>query len=160
MIRHHLLVLLAAAALGAGTPNVLHAQSLAVDETQHNAEALLAVTNHWSDAEVQGDTAYLARLLAPEYRSVNADGTFVPRSTLIDHAAHRTPEQAAAITAWRASHHHGTRVVIDHDTAVLSYYPGPDTPDAPISSSDIFVYRDHHWQALYSGHTALKAAAR
>ena len=159
MIRRHVLVLLAAAALGC-TPNALRAQSPAVDETQHSAEALLAVTNHWSDAEVQGDTAYLSRLLAPEYRSVNADGSFVPRSTLIDHAAHRTPEQAAAITAWRASHHHGTRVVIDHDTAVLSYYSGPDSPDAPISSSDIFVYRDHHWQALYSGHTALKVAAQ
>jgi hypothetical protein len=145
-------------AFGLCAPVTARAQSAVVDETQPTAEAVTAVTNHWSDAEARGDTAWLERLLAPEYRSVNADGTIHSRSRIIaGAAAHGSPAAVAALATWRATHHHNVRVVIDHETAVVSYSPGPDGPDAPITSSDIFVYRDHHWQALYSAHTTLKS---
>lgn len=156
MNRHHALIG-AAIALGLAAPAAARAQTSSVDETQHTAESLIAVTNHWSDAEARGDTAYLERLLAPAYRSVNADGTIHGRSRIIaGAAAHGSPAAVAALAAWRATHHHATRVVIDHETAVVSYAPGPDSPDSPITSSDVFVYNDHRWQALYSAHTTLK----
>ena len=47
-----------------------------------------------------------------------------------------------------------TSVVITGDMAVLTFTLNkPDTPKR-VMSSDIFVYREGRWHALYSQHTA------
>jgi hypothetical protein len=58
----------------------------------------------------------------------------------------------------------GTRVVqmvttpvgsalIQGDTAILTFHLKPAGPYKGIMSSDIFVYRDGAWHAIYSQHT-------
>ena len=133
------------------------AQARTVDESEHTAEALIAITNHWSDAEAQGDTAYLNRLLAPEYRSVNVDGTSYPKERIVAGALRRgSPAAVTELARWRKEHHHGTSVVIDDATAVVTYYNPELGAQRGITSADVLVYRSNHWQALYSSHTAAK----
>ncbi|MGH8201393.1 MAG: hypothetical protein ACREVO_13705 [Steroidobacteraceae bacterium] len=46
------------------------AEDLQVDPGAHTAQAVIAVDDHWSQAEVSGDTAWLNSMLLPEYRSI------------------------------------------------------------------------------------------
>lgn len=140
------------------TASAAHAQSARIDESQKTEAALIAVTDHWSDAEAAGDTAYLNRLLRPEYRSVNSDGSVHAKARLMEGAVRRGGEAAIReLATWRATHHHGTKVLLDDDMAIVTYYDLVRGPELGISSSDILVYRDHRWQALYSAHTAFKS---
>jgi hypothetical protein len=134
------------------------AQSRAVDETEKSVAALAAIQAHWSMAEAQGDTAYLNRLFAPDYRSVDMNGVVHSKAMLLAGALKRrgSDEGMKALKAWQATHPHTTSFVIDDNTAVMSYYPPGVGPERAIASSDILIYRDHHWQALYSAHTTLK----
>ena len=139
-----------------GASSIARAQSARTDETEHTEAAVLAVANHWSDAEAQGDTAYLDRLLAPAYRSVNADGSIHTRAAIIGGAAaHGSPAAVAALAKRRKEHPHGTKVVIDHDAAIVSYYPEGRRPEDGLMSSDVLAYWDRRWHALYSAHTTL-----
>lgn len=134
------------------------AQSSGVNETDKSEAALAAIQTHWSLAEAQGDTAYLMQLLAPGYRSVGADGVAHSKSDLLARALRQrgSEDGVNAMRAWIAAHPHETSYVIDDDTAVMSYYIPSLGQDKGVTSSDILVYRDHRWQALYSAHTAVK----
>lgn len=128
-----------------------------VDETAHDAAAVIATDEHWLQAEISGDTGYLAQLLLPDYRSVSADGSVHPRAAILAHAAkNRGSDQARRqVEAWRKTHPSHPSVVIQGDTAVLSFQAGDAaTPDV-VRSADIFVYVDGHWRALYSQHSAV-----
>jgi hypothetical protein len=133
------------------------AASSTVDETTHDAAAVIATDDHWLQAEVSGDTAYLAQLLLPGYRSVSADGSVHPRVAILAHAAkNRGSDQARRqVDAWRKTHPSHPSVVIQGDTAILSFYAGDATTPDVVRSSDIFVYVDGHWRALYSQHSAI-----
>ena len=43
--------------------------------------------------------------------------------------------------------------MLQGDTAILTFYLKPLGAEKGIMSSDIFVYRDGGWHALYSQHT-------
>jgi hypothetical protein len=131
------------------------AQSPAVDETAKSEAGLVAVELHWSNAEAAGDIAFLDRFLRPQYRSVNVDGTALDKAALIAGAnARRGSDKGVKdLAEWRKTHRHGTRVVIDGETAVVTFYDLTLGPDRGITSADMFVYQDHRWQALYSSHT-------
>lgn len=137
-----------------------HAQSApAVDETQKSAAAVIAVDNHWGEAENSGDVAYLDRLLLPEYRSVNPNGTVHPKAALLAHARKNLEPGAAAAAAaatieYRKTHPHTTSVVLQGNTAVATFASAkPGSADA-VMSCDIFVYIDGHWHAIYSQHSS------
>ena len=131
---------------------VSHAAS--PDETAHTAAAVKAVDQHWLDAELDGDTAYLEALLLPAYRSVGADGVVHPRQAIIAHAAQNrgSDQQRRKVEAWIKAHPSAQSVVLQGDTAILSFYDPTLGPDRGVRSADIFVYVGGHWRALYSQH--------
>jgi hypothetical protein len=46
-----------------------------------------------------------------------------------------------------------TAALIQGDTAIVTFHLKPSGPGKGIMSSDIFVYRDGQWHAIYSQHT-------
>lgn len=145
-------VLTAMVALSVVT-RIAGAQARREDETERTTAAVIAAGRHWSEAEVTGDTAYLGRLLMPEYLSVNVDGASGPKAAIIAGALKRPHPKTALqdLEARRAAHPHGTDVVISGDIAIVTYYV-PE--NHKITSCDIMVYNDGRWRAIYSQHTA------
>ena len=145
--------LVALSAIGTGAA----AAAPGADETAHDAAAVIATDDHWLQAEVGGDTAYLGQLLLPAYRSVSPDGSVHPRAAILAHAAtNRGSDKARRqVEAWLKTHPSQPSVVIQGDTAILSFYAGDAGTPGVVRSSDIFVYVDGHWRALYSQHSAL-----
>jgi hypothetical protein len=119
------------------------------------AAAVIAADNGWDTAEETGDTAYIDNLLLPDYRSVNADGSVHDKAAIVASAKKNvsSPEHAAKVAKWKAAHPMGTGVVLQGDTAIVTFYLKPLGPEKGIMSSDIFVYRDGQWHAIYSQHT-------
>ena len=116
--------------------------------------AVVAADRAWSAAETGGQIAFLEWLMEPGYRSVDAAGKVTDKAAILGSArAHAGPERAAKVAAWRAAHPVTPEVQIVGDTAVLTWVstkiPGPE----PVSSCDIFVYRDGHWHPVYSQHS-------
>jgi hypothetical protein len=119
------------------------------------AAAVIAADEDWLKAEETGDTAYVDNLLLPEYRSVNADGSVHDKAAILA-SAHKNVGSTARTLAdekWLAAHPMGTAVLIQGDTAIVTFYLKPLGPQKGIMSSDIFVYRDGQWHAIYSQHT-------
>jgi len=150
---------LAVLVLGAGT--IIAATSAAsatgIDETGKTAAAVIAVDQHWLEAELDGDTAWLDDMLLPEYRSVGADGAVHPKAAIIAHAAKNRGNDAERrkVEAWLKTHPSGKSVVIRGDTAILSFYDPAFGAANDVRSSDVFVYVDGRWHALYSQHSAV-----
>src|SRR5690348_14229445 len=98
----------------------------AVDETARTAAAVMAVDQHWSDAETDGDTAWLEQMLLPEYRSVNNKGVATPKAGIVAHAAKSRglgkDKQKQMVEAWRKAHPSESKVVLHGDTAIITFY--------------------------------------
>ncbi|MGN6322089.1 MAG: nuclear transport factor 2 family protein [Dyella sp.] len=154
-------LLFAIAALTA-LPFAAHAQdATAADETQRTEAGVIAVDNHWSLAEMTGDSAWLDQMLLPEYRSVGHDGKAHSKAMIVAGAAKRkgtSLDQAEQkFAAYRKEHPYGTAVVVRGDMAVISFYDPTLGPQKGVTSSDVFLYVDGHWHALYSQHTDVHA---
>jgi hypothetical protein len=119
------------------------------------AAAVIAADDGWEKAEESGNVAYVDNLLLPDYRSVNADGSVHDKAAILANAKQNrgSAEHAAKVAKWLAAHPMGTTAVLQGDTAILTFYLKPLGPEKGIMSSDIFVYRDGQWHALYSQHT-------
>ena len=125
-------------------------------ENQKTQAGVIATDEHWSVAEMTGDTAYLQRMLMPEYRSVDADGMAYSKDRIVAGAAKRSGTPLATAKAklaeYRKAHPYGTSVVLQGDMAILSFYNPTRGAQKGVSSSDIFVYAEGHWHAIYSQH--------
>ena len=119
------------------------------------AAAVIAADQGWSKAEETGDTAYVDNLLLPDYRSVNADGSVHDKAAILSNTKKHAGSQdyAAKVAQWEAAHPMDTAAVIQGDTAILTFRLKSLAQDKGIMSSDIFVYRDGEWHAIYSQHT-------
>lgn len=152
MLAASLAVLLAAA------PS--RAQSTVPDETQPSEAGALATTDHWGQAEAHGDTTFIDQLLLPEYRSVDAGGVVHAKAAILAstrrHAGAASASAIAARAEYAAAHPHGTLVELRDQTAVVTYYSSALGPELGVMSSDILVYRDGRWHALYSQHADFK----
>lgn len=128
------------------------AGGLKADETARTADAVIAVDDHWLQAEEHGDTAWLDSMLSPKYRSIGADGRTLDKPTLLAHAAkNRTSDRMAKfVEAWQKTHPTRKSVVMRGDVAILSF-SNPRT--GRVRSSDIFLYEGGAWHAVYSQHT-------
>jgi|GEM_PF-840581 len=122
-----------------------------IDESARSEAAVIAVDQHWGDAELDGDNTYLDQLLLPEYRTVDADGVAHPRSAVARKPA--SDKDRRTTEAWLKAHPSGKTVVMHGDVAVLSFYNPALGPQRGVRSSDIFVYIDGRWHALYSQHS-------
>jgi hypothetical protein len=134
-----------------------HTHAAGVDEAAHTKAAVLAVEDHWLRAEGTGDVAWLARMLLPTYRSVGADGRVHDRNAIVEGARKNQGSDRAMreIDAYLKAHPADTRVLLDGDLAIVSFYDPPPAPEH-LRSSDVFVYRDGAWHAIYSQHSATR----
>src|ERR1041384_3124542 len=118
------------------------------DETKRDEAALRAVDDHWGRAEEEGDVAYLAQLLAPEYRSIRSTGKATPRAALLEHSAHNasspTAREAArkARQAFMAAHPTGVSVVLHGQIGIVSYYNSQRGGDEAVRGAGRFGYGD------------------
>jgi hypothetical protein len=150
------------AVLVLGAEAVIAATSAAnaadIDDSARSAAAVIAVDQHWLEAELNGDTVWLDGMLLPEYRSVGADGAAHPKSAIVAHAAKNRGSDAERrkVEAWLKAHPSGTSVVIHGDTAILSFYDPAKDAASDVRSSDIFVYVHGGWHALYSQHSGAR----
>lgn len=128
------------------------AADVQMDKTTRTSAAVIAVDDQWSQAEVRGDTAWLDSMLLPEYRSIGVDGEVLDKKTLLAHAAKNRGSDAMRkyVEAWEKAHPSRKSVVMLGDVAILSF---SDPRTGRVRSSDIFVYRDGGWHALYSQHS-------
>ena len=128
------------------------AADVKMDRTARTSAAVIAVDDQWSQAEVRGDTAWLDSMLLPEYRSISADGKVLDKKTLLAHAAKNrgSDRMQKVVAAWQKTHPTKQSVVMRGDVAILSF---SDPLTGRVRSSDIFVYRDGGWHALYSQHS-------
>lgn len=125
-------------------------------EARRSAAGAIATDEHWSQAEIHGDTAFIGALLLPGYRSVGPDGVAHSRAMIIAGAGKRgadTVASMAAAAAYRAAHPSRTQVVLEGNTAVLTFYAPALGPEKGVRSSDILVYDDGRWHAIYSQHS-------
>jgi hypothetical protein len=124
------------------------------DEARTSAK-VLEVDHAWTDAEINGDAAFVDALLLPEYRSIGPDGKITDKAAIVAHARARGPHSdfGKLVADYKATHPTRGDVVIDGDTAVLNWVSLAPGKGEPIASCDIFVYRHGRWRALYSQHT-------
>jgi hypothetical protein len=117
--------------------------------------AVIAADDGWEKAEESGDVAYVDNLLPPDYRSVSADGSVHDKSAILANTKNNigSPDHAAKVAKWQAAHPMETAAVIQGDTAIVAFHLKPAGPEKGIMSSDIFVYREGEWHAIYSQHT-------
>jgi hypothetical protein len=129
------------------------------DETQRTEAGVMAVDRHWSIAELSGDTEWLNQMLLPEYRSISDDGTAHSKEAIVAGAMKRKGTDLAkaedTFASYGKEHPYASAVVIHDTTAIISFYDPTLGPQKGVKSSDIFVYLDGHWHAMYSQHTGL-----
>ena len=120
------------------------------------AEAVIAADDAWMEAELRGDGEYLSELLLDGYVSVGSSGKVSTKEKIVSGATKRgrSEEFARQVRAWRAAHPTRAEVALFGDTAVLTWNSTDPGSATPVSSSDVFVYRDGRWRAIYSQHSA------
>lgn len=148
---------LGAAAIAAPAMAAPQGGPSATDETAHTAAAVKAVDQHWLEAEESGDAAWLDGMLLPDYRSVDVAGTFATKAGIVAHAAKNrgSDKMKQEVAAWQAAHPVDQQVTLQGDTAILSFVSAAPATKGKLYSSDVFVYVDGRWRALYSAHTGL-----
>lgn len=124
------------------------------------ADAVKAADDAWAQAEIHGDHTHLAWLLADGYASVSATGKATTKTQLVEGARKRgdSPATAKMFKEWKEKHPSHADVRIVGDTAILTWVSDEPAAASRIDSSDIFVYRDGHWHAVYSQHASIAAA--
>lgn len=148
---------LGVAAIGAQAVAAPQGSTSATDETARTAAAVKAVDQHWLVAEENGDAAWLDGMLLPDYRSVGVAGTFATKAAILAHAAknHGSDAMKRQVAMWQRAHPVEQQVTLQGDTAILSFVSATPATRGKLYSSDVFVYVDGRWRALYSAHTEL-----
>jgi len=144
-----------AALFAASVSHADEAAKTAVDETQMTVAAVTALEQHWTRAEESGDDAWLEQMLLPEFRSITPEGVAHPKAAIVAGAKKNRGSDATRLAdeAYRKAHPYGTSVVLQGDLAIVSFYDPVLGAQKGVRSSDIFVYRDGHWHAIYSQHS-------
>jgi hypothetical protein len=127
------------------------------DETQPSEAGLRAVAEHWNAAERDGDVAFLEQLLVPEYRSIDAKGEAHPRAVILAYVKAKggSAERRREVEAYKTAHPTQTAVTVHGTLGVVAYFNPTRGIDHSVRGSDVFVYEDHHWHAVYSLHNSV-----
>lgn len=143
-----------AAGLAFAAPPVYSQSKSSNIEKEKTAAGAIAADEHWSQAEMHGDTAYIDQLLLPQYRSVSPTGVAHGKAGIVVGARKNigNGDGVAKAAAYRKAHPYGTSVVIEGNTAILSFYSPVRGPENGVLSTDVMVYVDGRWHALYSQH--------
>lgn len=121
----------------------------------HTKEAVIAADEGWGQAEEDGNSQYIDRLLLDGYRSIGSAGKVTTKAQIVKGAKERgkSAEFSKMVADWKAKHPNVANVAVFGDTAVLTWVPTNAGSAPPVNSSDIFVYREGEWHAIYSQHT-------
>jgi len=138
-----------------GAPATARAANTPADEAARTDSAVIAVDDHWLEAEVSGDTAWLDAMLMPDYRSISPEGKVLDKPRLLANAVKNrgSDTMRRKVDAWIKTHPTRKAVVMHGDVAILSF---SDPQTGRVRSSDIFVYKDGGWHALYSQHAKVE----
>jgi hypothetical protein len=120
------------------------------------AEAVMSADDGWMDAEIRGDGKYLSNLLLDGYVSIGSTGKITTKEQIISSAVKRGKSEQFAkdVSNWKSAHPSKASVAIFGDTAILTWNSNDPNSKTPVHSSDVFVYRNGHWLAIYSQHTS------
>ncbi len=118
-------------------------------------EAVIAADERWGQAEQDGNSQYVDHLLLDGYTSIGSAGKVTTKAQIVKGAKERgkSAEYSKMVADWKAKHPSVANVAIYGDTAVLTWLPTNAGSTPPVNSSDIFVFRDGDWRAIYSQHT-------
>lgn len=116
--------------------------------------ALADVEQQWARALDQHDSAVIACILADEFQDTDADGQLHNRGEALARVPQprRGNNQLSSLTLQRSGNTgyvRGLNTVVDP----------AGKPVAQVRFTDIFVYRDHRWQAIAGQETLVKASA-
>lgn len=142
--------------IAAGVAARADSPKLAVGKSDaRTPEAVKAADAAWLEAEINGDAKFLEWFLEDGYESIDSSGAILSKGVLIENRRRqgRAEKFAAAVREWREKHPNHARVMLYGDTAVLTWVTDDPSSKTPVYSCDIFVYRDHHWHAIYSQHS-------
>ena len=138
-------------------PLMLFAASPALAAEPKTEAAVIAADQAWGDAEVAGNADFVEQLLLPGYVSIGPDGRVTTKEKIVagarERSGHPAADFAAKVAAWKAAHHTEAKVFLNGDTAVLKWILVKPDGFEPVSSCDVFIYRDGRWHAIYSQHT-------
>ena len=139
----------------AAAPVAANATTTKADESARTSAAVIAVDQHWLEAEVGGDTAWLDAMLMSDYRTVGADGKVGDKAAILRSATKNrgSDKMRKEVDAWQKAHPTKQSVVLHGDVAILSF---SDLKTGRILSSDTFIYKDGGWHALYSQHAKVE----
>lgn len=157
MIRHpRPLVALAMLCVVGATMATKGPTSAGPHEGERTEAGAQAADDHWLRAEVDGDTNFLEQFLLPGYRSIGATGVSHSREQIIAGAMKNKDSDAMKekVAAWRKAEPTEIAVLLHGNIAVVSFYDPALGPDKGVRSSDILVYEDGGWHAVYSQHAA------
>ena len=114
-----------------------------------------AVADHWETAEVEGDVAYLEQLLLPEYRSIDSKGVATAKAKILQRAKQNqgSDKGRREVAAYLQSHPIEMSVVIHGTVGIVSYFNPARGAQQGVRGSDIFVYENNRWHAVYSQHS-------
>jgi hypothetical protein len=125
---------------------------------------VLAAADDWIAAERMRNVAALGRRLTNRYRDYDADGRSHSKTELLDHAATRKdiwPGTADDVArAFHAKYPSRKEVVIEGDTAIISYHPVDPTRSEYVVAEDTFTYQDGMWRGVMSSHFRLDTPVR
>lgn len=124
-------------------------------ESEKSAAGAKAADDHWLRAELTGDTDFLSQLLLPGYRSVDGHGVAISREHIIAGAVKykNNDKGKEEFAAWQKANPTETAVALHGDIAVVSFYDPALGPDKGVRSSDVLIYENGGWHALYSQHS-------
>ncbi|HWR13659.1 MAG TPA: nuclear transport factor 2 family protein [Terriglobales bacterium] len=118
-------------------------------------EGLLRAENRWVAALDKTDANSLACILAPEFKDSGVYGELRDRQKVMSDLPHRRPakQELRNVEAVLLG---GTGVVrgVNHLTT------SEGKPLADVRFTDVFVYRDHRWQAVSAQETLVKEENR
>ena len=109
-------------------------------------EGVREVENGWNHAFVHGDSAYLERLLDPEYVSVGPKGNARPRTEIVSLAAKFAQEHPGEVDSPLPP---TSTIRIQGNAAVVTHHGKDDV------SVDVFYFAEGRWHAWYSQHTLI-----
>jgi hypothetical protein len=132
----------------------LSAAAPALADEARTEAAVLAADDDWLAAERLGDAAALDARLADAYHDVSPNGALHLKADLLNRTRTRkdvmsgTPQEVAAIV--RKQYPVRETVVIDGDTAVLTFHSVDPAQNDRVLSVDVFTYEHGRWRGLLS----------
>jgi hypothetical protein len=124
--------------------------------------AVIAADNAWGQAEQDGNSQFVEQLLLEGYKSVGSSGKITTKAHIVEGSRKRgkSADYARMVAEWKNKHPSEADVTIFGDTAVLTWIPTDAGSAPPVNSTDIFVYRDGQWRAIYSQHSTAPEKSR